>query len=203
MDELYGDMTVYYKYSLTSGTPEKILEHLLETQSLVKTGGGADSTEDTFLEDFLMTHMIFLPTVKLCPLLISYYNMFEITANEQLLEVQPSTEEVCNRKRKVVRFVKEWSDVAKDAFFEDSSICQMMDDMYTRVKADAKLNPNLREELRIVETIIESSPYNTESTVSKKVKVLWRNGSQSIGEMQRKPIRSQDENIFKVCRLLI
>ena len=33
---------------------------------------------DTFLEDFLFTHVIFMPTSVLCPALIKIYPFFEI-----------------------------------------------------------------------------------------------------------------------------
>lgn len=49
-----------------AGTPEKMLEHLLETR--VDGRGGREDravASDPFLEDFLMTHIIFMPTTRL------------------------------------------------------------------------------------------------------------------------------------------
>lgn len=43
-----------------SGTPSKMLEHLLETRLGVQVG-----PNDPFLDDFLLTHIIFMPVVTL------------------------------------------------------------------------------------------------------------------------------------------
>ena len=52
-----------------SGTPQKILEHLLETR-LEPTNAEIGSNlrrinQDLFLDDFLLTHIIFMPTHQL------------------------------------------------------------------------------------------------------------------------------------------
>jgi Rap guanine nucleotide exchange factor 4 len=56
-----------------AGTPQKMLEHLLETRLDGRGGGGSvggrdsitTSTNDPFLEDFLLTHIVFMPTHQL------------------------------------------------------------------------------------------------------------------------------------------
>ncbi len=53
---------------------------------------------DTFVEDFLMTHIIFLPVVKLCPILMQYYEMLDNSRDSILAEVS------INNKRKVLFF---------------------------------------------------------------------------------------------------
>ena len=65
-----------------------------------------------------MTHIIFLPVVKLCPILLSYYKMI-INTRDILPEV------MVNNKRKVLSFIKEWCEVARDAFYEDNLIIQL------------------------------------------------------------------------------
>lgn len=59
---------VVCRYSVMAGVPEKMLEHLLETRIDSKY----DPT-DTFLEDFLLTHIVFMPSEKLCPALLQQY----------------------------------------------------------------------------------------------------------------------------------
>lgn len=54
-----------------AGTPQKMLEHLLETRLDGRGGmGGTDkfaftSGQDPFLDDFLLTHIVFMPTHEL------------------------------------------------------------------------------------------------------------------------------------------
>lgn len=43
-----------------SGTPSKMLEHLLETRL-----GGQVGPNDPFLDDFLLTHIVFMPVPQL------------------------------------------------------------------------------------------------------------------------------------------
>lgn len=75
--------------------------------------------EDIFVEDFLMTYIVFLPVVKLCPMLISYYKILDDNKNLNVESCQ-------NNKRKVVGFIKKWCDIAKDAFYEDYIITQFL-----------------------------------------------------------------------------
>ena len=76
-------------------------------------------TIDPLLEDFLMTYIVFLPVTKVCPMLISYFKMLD---NIYPLE----NDNKLNNRRKVVYFVKEWCDIAKDAFYEDPAIMKFM-----------------------------------------------------------------------------
>lgn len=55
-----------------AGTPQKMLEHLLETRldGRGTMGGGGDnfittSAHDPFLDDFLLTHIVFFPIHQL------------------------------------------------------------------------------------------------------------------------------------------
>ena len=56
-----------------AGTPDKMLEHILETRIDSKV----DET-DTFIEDFLLTHMVFMPSRQLCPQLLNQYPLLLI-----------------------------------------------------------------------------------------------------------------------------
>lgn len=51
-----------------SGTPQKMLEHLLETRL-----GGQVGPNDPFLDDFLLTHIVFMPVPMLIDDLANLY----------------------------------------------------------------------------------------------------------------------------------
>lgn len=59
-----------------SGTPQKMLEHLLETRL-----GGQVGPNDPFLDDFLLTHIVFMPVPILIDELANLYplqiNLYE------------------------------------------------------------------------------------------------------------------------------
>lgn len=53
-----------------AGLPEKMIEYVLET----RVDAHSDEGEmDIFLEDFILTHIIYMPTNVLCNYLKSYY----------------------------------------------------------------------------------------------------------------------------------
>lgn len=56
------------RYTVMSGSPQKMLEHLLETQVMQVVG-----PNDPFLDDFLLTHIVFLPVPRLIDELANQY----------------------------------------------------------------------------------------------------------------------------------
>lgn len=53
-----------------AGVPEKIVDYLLETRVDAQIN---DGSIDTILEDFLLTHSIYIPPNVLCKYLKTYY----------------------------------------------------------------------------------------------------------------------------------
>lgn len=54
-----------------SGTPSKMLEHLLDTRLNIQVG----PNDDSFLDDFLLTHIVFMPIAQL----VVSFCIFDIT----------------------------------------------------------------------------------------------------------------------------
>lgn len=59
---------LFIRYTVMSGTPQKMLEHLLETRL-----GGQVGPNDPFLDDFLLTHIVFMPVPILIDELANLY----------------------------------------------------------------------------------------------------------------------------------
>uniref|UniRef100_A0A3P8QX16 Rap guanine nucleotide exchange factor (GEF) 3 n=1 Tax=Astatotilapia calliptera TaxID=8154 RepID=A0A3P8QX16_ASTCA len=89
------------KYTVMSGTPEKILEHLLETIKLECNGNDAI---DSCVSDFLLTHKVFMPSSQLCPALQHQYPTAQLAEGSE----QEKTAYVLNIKQKVVKLVGQW-----------------------------------------------------------------------------------------------
>uniref|UniRef100_A0A3Q3H221 Rap guanine nucleotide exchange factor (GEF) 3 n=1 Tax=Labrus bergylta TaxID=56723 RepID=A0A3Q3H221_9LABR len=81
------------RYTVMSGTPEKILEHLLETMKLDSNGN--DAIGRIFFLDFLLTHKIFMPSSQLCPALQHQYPGSDLEKSSYIL----------NTKQKVVSLI--------------------------------------------------------------------------------------------------
>ncbi|KAF3819190.1 hypothetical protein GH733_013340 [Mirounga leonina] len=65
VDSLLSD-----RYVVVSGTPEKILEHLLNDLHLEEV---QDKETETLLDDFLLTYTVFMTTDDLCQALLRQY----------------------------------------------------------------------------------------------------------------------------------
>uniref|UniRef100_A0A672GAV6 Rap guanine nucleotide exchange factor 3-like n=1 Tax=Salarias fasciatus TaxID=181472 RepID=A0A672GAV6_SALFA len=76
-------------YTVMSGTPEKILEHLLDTVKLDSNGN------DAIGSDFLLTHKVFMSSSQLCPALLHQYPAM-------------SAAFILSTKQKVVKLIGQW-----------------------------------------------------------------------------------------------
>ncbi|EDL79120.1 Rap guanine nucleotide exchange factor (GEF) 4, isoform CRA_a [Rattus norvegicus] len=64
-----GNSQPQQKYTVMSGTPEKILEHFLET---IRLEPSLNEATDSVLNDFVMMHCVFMPNTQLCPALVAH-----------------------------------------------------------------------------------------------------------------------------------
>uniref|UniRef100_A0A3P8WG02 Rap guanine nucleotide exchange factor 3 n=1 Tax=Cynoglossus semilaevis TaxID=244447 RepID=A0A3P8WG02_CYNSE len=85
-------------YTVMSGTPEKLLEHLLDTVKLDANGNDALPC----VSDFLLTHMVFMPSSQLCPALLHYQAQLSEGSDQEKAAY------VLNAKQKVVKFISQW-----------------------------------------------------------------------------------------------
>lgn len=132
-----------YRYFVIAGTPQKILEHLLETCLDVKS----DDVEDTLLEDFLYTHVIFMPYHQLCPELMKFY----------LIESSGPTrdrEYVSTFKKKVVLFLHTWVYFIGDSIFQVAVLTSLVEDMVKVVQADQVSYGNLHGPIDMLSDIM-------------------------------------------------
>ncbi|XP_015785676.1 LOW QUALITY PROTEIN: rap guanine nucleotide exchange factor 4-like [Tetranychus urticae] len=161
----YSSSCSHYKYMVLAGTPEKMLEHLLETRidvtsppeiacalpsSVQLRGGGPLEliySVDTFLEDFVLTHIVFLKTDALCVYLLKHYKI-------DLLNTRQEKEFIIGNKKRVIRFVKIWFNLISEVLHRDSYVTTFVDKLYNLVKSDLiKYEGFLEDELALLESI--------------------------------------------------
>ncbi|XP_069762872.1 rap guanine nucleotide exchange factor-like 1 [Narcine bancroftii] len=178
-----------------SDTPENIVEHVLE--GLMEAPKNSTDTE-ILLDDFLLTHSVFMPTDKLLQVLHKQYctSMSEKAGNsyETYLEL---------KKQKVLKITVEWAARCKDLLLEDETAVKLLKDLNTIARKDLRLYPNLKEEIsrlqHMVETVECRPPEDCSCLRKKQVKPLFRHFSRTdICLQQREPLRGTDE-IF--CRI--
>ena len=85
-------------------------------------------------------------------MLLSYYKIFD---NSKEFYQENSI----NNKKKVVAFLKEWCHIAKDAFYEDNLILQLLVDIANILRIESKIFQSLKDDLKTLDMILESDPY--------------------------------------------
>ncbi|NXH01264.1 RPGF3 factor, partial [Loxia leucoptera] len=88
------------RYLVMAGTPEKILEHLLEFMRLDAT---LYDPVDTLLGDFLLTYTVFMPTSQLCRALLHHFRAEPLEGSEQ-----DKASYSLRKRRKILRLVSQW-----------------------------------------------------------------------------------------------
>ncbi|KAM9343739.1 rap guanine nucleotide exchange factor 3 isoform 2-T2 [Pholidichthys leucotaenia] len=147
------------KYTVMSGTPEKILEHLLET---IKLDANGNDALDPCVTDFLLTHKVFMPYSQLCSSLEHYYRA-ELSEGS----VQEKAAYILNIKRKVVKLIGQWVALFSLLLKEDPTVVDFLETLKKEVAADYRLSSILKEQFR----------------EKRRTKVL-ENGYQSLGRNQ-------------------
>ncbi|XP_020717150.1 rap guanine nucleotide exchange factor 4 isoform X2 [Ceratitis capitata] len=130
-----------FKYTVMSGTPSKILEHLLETRL-----GNQVSSLDPFLDDFLLTNMVFMPVIQLVDELANY---FHCDVNDAA-QTPEDREYIINFKKRVIQFMHKWVLVARHTALDEPCVCDFIEEMALEVEA----NPELSEETSNIHNLL-------------------------------------------------
>ncbi|KAK5920812.1 hypothetical protein CgunFtcFv8_024578 [Champsocephalus gunnari] len=186
----HGASSSHYKYKVMSGTPEKILEHLLEMIRL----DSQFSESDAALEDFVLMHCVFIPNTQLCPVLSAHYPFFVALQGSD----QEKLDYTLNNKRRVIRLVMQWAAVHGDQLQQEDVPVAFLEEFLVAVSNDAESIPALRDQLAELERRLKR--HTEDASVSqKKHKVLLRQFSMGDEKLQkRQPIKSIDEILLKV-----
>uniref|UniRef100_A0A3B4TW43 Rap guanine nucleotide exchange factor 5 n=1 Tax=Seriola dumerili TaxID=41447 RepID=A0A3B4TW43_SERDU len=128
-----------YRYVVVSGTPLKILEHLLSDLRLDDQRGAPESREsEMLLDDFLLTYLVFMSTHDLCQALLGQYPYWG----------QEEGKDALFRKRKVLQLVSHWSRLYKDFLKEEEHVRSFMKTLYRCVLEDLYEFPTLEKDLK-------------------------------------------------------
>ncbi|XP_048166026.1 rap guanine nucleotide exchange factor 4 isoform X3 [Corvus hawaiiensis] len=185
-----GNSQPQHKYIVMSGTPEKILEHFLETMRLEAT---LSEATDSVLNDFIMMHCVFMPNSQLCPALMAHYHAQPSQGTEQ-----EKMDYALNNKRRVIRLVLQWAALYGDLLQEDEAAMAFLEEFYVSVSDDTRMIAALKEQLPELEKIVKQISEEPKAS-QKKHKVLLQLFNTSDDRAQkRQPIRGSDEVLFKV-----
>uniref|UniRef100_A0A8C2TLE1 Rap guanine nucleotide exchange factor 5 n=1 Tax=Coturnix japonica TaxID=93934 RepID=A0A8C2TLE1_COTJA len=182
-------------YVVVSGTPEKILEHLLSDLHLE---AAQDKETETLLDDFLLTYTVFMTTDDLCQALLRQYPFK--CCNHQGKE---DDSDVSCRKRKVLHLVSQWTSLYKDWLHEDEHLKQFLKTIYRNVLDDVYEYPILEKELKEFQKILGMHRRHTvdEYSPHRKNKTFFHQFSLKENWLQHRGTVNEAEEIF--CRVYI
>lgn len=174
------------KYTVMSGTPEKILEHLLET---VKLDSGNDAI-DSCVTDFLLTHKVFMPSSLLCPALQHHYQAKLSEGSEQ-----EKAAYVLTKKQKVVKLIGQWVALYGLMLKEDPIVTDFLEGLKKEVAGDYRLCSVLKEFRERRRTKILENGYQS----LRNQQFDWfSNCEEPVGRLQ--PIRAKDKVLYEIYR---
>ncbi|XP_056122883.1 rap guanine nucleotide exchange factor 4-like isoform X2 [Rhinichthys klamathensis goyatoka] len=185
----HGNIPAHFKYTVMSGSPEKILEHLLETMRLDIHFSDPDPT----LDDFVLMHCVFMPNSQLCPALVAHYHSQASQGSEQ-----ERLDYAVASKRRVFSLALRWAALQGHHLLEDDTTLSFLEELHGFVSNDARVLRPLKELLPELERIIKHYPDDAR-TSQKKLKVLLRQFSSGEERLAKKqPMRSFDDILLKV-----
>ncbi|XP_053465409.1 rap guanine nucleotide exchange factor 5 isoform X2 [Nycticebus coucang] len=181
------------RYVVVSGTPEKILEHLLNDLHLEEV---QDKETETLLDDFLLTYTVFMTTDDLCQALLRHYSAKKYQGKEENSDVP------C-RKRKVLHLVSQWIALYKDWLHEDEHSKMFLKTIYRNVLDDVYEYPILEKELKEFQKILGMHRRHTvdEYSPQRKNKALFHQFSLKENWLQHRGAVSETEETF--CHVYI
>ncbi|XP_028577037.2 rap guanine nucleotide exchange factor 3 isoform X1 [Podarcis muralis] len=128
------------RYSVMSGTPEKILDYLLET---MRPDSTLSDPIDTFLGDFLLTHNVFMPTPQLCRALLQHFHSEPSEGTEQ-----DKAAYILGKRQKILWLVNQWVLLYGRLLQAESSSVAFLQSLSECATQDARLGPLLREQMQ-------------------------------------------------------
>uniref|UniRef100_A0A3B4TDA2 Rap guanine nucleotide exchange factor 3 n=1 Tax=Seriola dumerili TaxID=41447 RepID=A0A3B4TDA2_SERDU len=176
-------------YTVMSGTPEKILEHLLERVKLDSNGNDAIPC----VTDFLLTYKVFMPSSQLCPALQHY--QAELSEGSD----QEKAAYILNTKQKVVKLVGQWVALYGLLLKEDPialDFLELKQRLKKEVAGDFRLSSLLKEQFRERRRTKLENGYQS---MSRSQQFDWfLNSEEPAGRLQ--PIRAQDKVLYEIYR---
>uniref|UniRef100_A0A3Q3GQN3 Rap guanine nucleotide exchange factor (GEF) 5a n=1 Tax=Labrus bergylta TaxID=56723 RepID=A0A3Q3GQN3_9LABR len=143
------------RYVVVSGTPLKILEHLLSDLRLDDHRGGPESREsEMLLDDFLLTYLVFI------------HKHLTYTLGQE------EGKDALFRKRKVLQLVSHWSRLYKDFLKDEEHVRSFMKTLYRYVLEDLYEFPTLEKDLKEFQKLLRRRHKQTYQQLSLKENCL-------------------------------
>ncbi|XP_043969651.1 rap guanine nucleotide exchange factor 3 isoform X1 [Gambusia affinis] len=184
-----GGAAANSRYTVMSGTPEKILEHLLDTLKLDSNG---NDPIDPCVSDFLLTYKVFMPSSQLC-LALQHHYQAELSKGSE----QEKTAYIFNTKQKVVKLIAQWVALYGLLLKEDPEVGDFLEKLKKEVATDHRLSSILKEQFR--ERRRTKVMENGYQSLSRNQQFDWFSSCEEpVGRLQ--PIKAQDKVLYEIYK---
>ncbi|XP_041752519.1 rap guanine nucleotide exchange factor 4 isoform X2 [Coregonus clupeaformis] len=174
------------KYTVMSGTPEKILDHFLETMRM----DTHHSDPDPAVDDFVLMHCVFMPNSQFCQLLMAHYHAVAPPGSDQ-----ERLEYAATCKRRVLNLALRWAAVHTHHLQEEPAALTFLEELYGSVSNDSRILRALKDFVPDLEKVVKL--HSEEAKLKKKVLLReFSNGDERL--VKKQPIRNCDEILLKV-----
>uniref|UniRef100_A0A7N9AS25 Rap guanine nucleotide exchange factor 4 n=1 Tax=Mastacembelus armatus TaxID=205130 RepID=A0A7N9AS25_9TELE len=175
------------KYTVISGTPEKILEHFLETMRM-------DIHHNPAVDDFVLMHCVFMPN-NLCIIFVFIFNIvFTYHAASPPGSEQERLEYAHNSKRRVLILVLRWANTHTYLLQEEPAAISFLEELYGSLSNDSRMLRALKDLVPDLEKIVKLQYVS--QLLHKTLIRQFSNGEERLQKKQ--PIRNQDDILLKV-----
>uniref|UniRef100_A0AAQ5YQS1 Rap guanine nucleotide exchange factor 4 n=1 Tax=Amphiprion ocellaris TaxID=80972 RepID=A0AAQ5YQS1_AMPOC len=169
-------------------TPEKILEHFLETMRM-------DIHHNPAVDDFVLMHCVFMPNSQIMSVftfnLVCTYHAASPPGSEQ-----ERLEYALNSKRRALILALRWANTHTYLLQEEPAAISFLEELYGSLSNDSRMLRALKDLVPDLEKIVK---FHSEEAKSTKKKTLIRQFSNGEERLQKKqPIRNQDDILLKV-----
>jgi len=182
------------RYTVMSGTPEKILELLLEA---MRPDSSAHDPTETFLSDFLLTYSVFMPSAQLCAALLHHFHAEPSGGSEQ----EHSTY-ICNKRQQILQLVSQWVALYGPMLHTDPVATSFLQKLSDLVSRDARLCLLLREQWpeRRRHHRLENGCGNASPQMKARNVPVWLPGQDQPLPSSNCAIRVGDKVPYDICR---
>ncbi|XP_044191653.1 rap guanine nucleotide exchange factor 5 isoform X2 [Thunnus albacares] len=178
------------RYVVVSGTPLKILEHLLSDLRLDDQRGAPESREsEMLLDDFLLTYLVFMSTHDLCQALLGHYSSARCRGQEE-------GKDALFRKRKVLQLVSHWSRLYKDFLKEEEHVRSFMKTLYRCVLEDLYEFPTLEKDLKEFQKLLRRRHTVDDCPPNQKSKQMYQQLSLKENCLQLRSPQSETREVI-------
>ncbi|XP_033927315.1 rap guanine nucleotide exchange factor 3 isoform X2 [Melopsittacus undulatus] len=182
------------RYLVMAGTPEKILEHLLEFMRLDAT---LYDPVDTLLGDFLLTYTVFMPTSQLCRALLHHFRAEPMEGSEQ----DKATYSL-HKRRKILRLVSQWVLLYGRLLQGDRSTTSLLQNLADLASQDPRLGGMVQEPApeRRRPRALENGDGSVSPQPKAQGSVTWMGSQEEATVSSTCALRAQDKVPYEIYR---